>query len=186
MDNALSLTPDQNDIINLVCTRGTKGIKTPDQVDVLIEAMLRVGVQTYNTVVAVINEDKKLCETIAKRMHTLADKVIVANNAIAQEIIDTCKANCESIRKFMENPSSSDVSIAECFTALREYTDKMTVVHQSTQAQNDAVMQRADTYSAANIENSKKNSAALKGAAYVAGGLGIVGLVVLAIQKLKK
>ena len=186
MENTMLLSPDESTILDVVCENGTGCITGNDQIDLLIQGLLKVGVQTYNTVMDAVKEDKTLCKTIAKRMHDLTESAVEANNAAMQSAIDTYKANSEAIRQFMNNPEGREFTIAECFAELRYYAEKIEKAQQENLAANKKMLDEHNAADNETLARSKKNRDVAIGAGIALGGIGIAGGIWLLVKQITK
>lgn len=186
MKNAMLLSPDESTILNTVCENGTSFITGNDQIDLLIQGLLKVGVQTYNIVIDAVKEDRTLCKTIAKRMHDLTESAVDANNAATQSAIDTYKANSEAIRQFMNNPEGSELTIAECFAELRYYAEKIEKAQQENLAANKKMLNEHNAADNETLARSKKNRDVAIGAGIALGSIGIAGGIWLLVKQITK
>ena len=186
MEYPIALSSEETKLFDAISASGTSCITTDEKVDMLIQGMLKVGVQTYNTVMDAVKEDRALCKAIAKRMHDLTESAVDANNAATQNAIDTYRSNSEAIRQFMNNPEGSEFTIAECFAELRYYAEKIEKAQQDNLAANKKML---DEHNAANNEalvRSKKNRDMAIGAGIAVGGIGIAGGIWLLVKQITK
>ena len=169
-----SLTKAEQMILDGIQTDGTAGIESPEQIDLLIQGILKASELTYNSVIGAVKEDRLLCKAISKRMSELAEAVVEGNNVALQSVLDTYKANSEAIRQFMLDPTSSEMSISECFVQLRYFADAMYDLQNETKIANQKVTERAANTNEMILDRSKRDRDIVIGASLGVGGLAIL------------
>ena len=181
-----SLTKAEQGMLDSVRGTGTNAITSPEQIDILIQGMLKASELTYNAVMGAVKEDRALCKAISKRMGDLAETLVEGNNASVQTLLDTYKANCDAIRSFMTDPSSSDMSIDECFAQLRYYADKMYEIQQDVRTANQEIANRSADTNEIVLDRSKKNRDVLIGISLGVGSATILYGCIKIVKELTK
>lgn len=123
--NETGLSPKAADVLQNIQTLGTSFIQSEEQIGYLIQGLLKTNDNSFNTVMPIIQEDKKLCIDISKRMSEITENLIRSNNQLSEKAIESYKGGMEAIERFMENPTDPSVTIKDCFIELRFYAQKI-------------------------------------------------------------
>lgn len=174
MENPMALTQNESLVLGKVLSSGTATIQSPDQIDLLVQGMLKVSEATFNHVMDVVKEDRTLCKSIAKRMSDLADALIEGNNAATQSVLDTYQANSDAIRQFINNPTDANISISECFAELRYYAEQMYKIQQEARNVNQEATRRSAETNTVVLERNKRNRNIALGAGLTFGGAALL------------
>ena len=177
MNDTMVLTKDEDMIISAVKEHGTSIIQDVEQVDLLINGLLKVGESTYKVIFDAIEKDSRLCKEIAKRSFDLADETIKSNNENTAKVIEAYKDNSEAIRQLLKDPDNPNISISEVFDELRYYAQLMDETNKRNMEANETISNRAKDTETIILARSKKNRNLTIGM----GGITLAGIIAFAL-----
>lgn len=140
---ALVLSKEESQLLQTIQTEGTKCVNTNEQIEVLIQALLKAGSGTFNQVMDVVQKDIKLSEAIAKRLGSVNESIIASNNELTKMEIATYQGNIDAVKKFLENPTDPSVTAKDCFEEMRYYAQEIKEAREKDRQDKDMAYNRA-------------------------------------------
>ena len=159
--NPMKLTQEELKTLSEVQTKGTTGIISNEQIDWLIQGMLKSSESAFTRVVDVVQKDTKLCSSISSRMNDIVESIITSNNELTKMEVHTYQMSMDAIGQFMKNPTDSSVTIKDCFVELRHYAQKIETAVQRNAQDNNEMHKRVQEINQKTIDRSKENKNAI-------------------------